>query len=60
MNTRRRPSRSPSAAAVMMPAANAIPYAFTVHCKVSSPTCRSCCIRGSAVITAVESSTTMK
>ena len=60
MNTRRRPSRSPSAAAVMMPAANAIPYEFTVHCSVASPACRSCCMRGNAVITTSESSTTMK
>ena len=60
LNTRRRPKRSPSAAAVMIPAANAIPYAFTVHCSEERPTCRSRCIRGSAVITTSASRTTIK
>jgi len=58
--TRRRPKRSPSAAAVMMPAANAMPYAFTVHCSVGRPTWRSSRICGNAVITTSASSTTMK
>jgi hypothetical protein len=57
---RRRPSRSPSAAAVMMPAATVMPYAFTVHCSVGMPACKSCSIRGNAVTTTSASRMTMK
>jgi len=60
MKIRRRPKRSPSAAAVMMPAAKAIPYEFKVHCSDVNPTWRSACIRGRAVDTTVASSATMK
>ena len=35
--TRRRPSRSPRAEAVSMPAPNAMVYALTVHCRVPTP-----------------------
>ena len=59
-NTRRRPKRSPAAAAVMIPAANAMLYAVSVHCSHTSPACRSRCMRGSATVTTTESSTTMK
>ena len=60
VKTRRRPKRSPSAAAVMIPAAKAMLYAFSVHCSEPRPTLRSRCMRGNAVITTTESSTTMK
>src|SRR5215471_8013571 len=34
LKMRRRPKRSPRAAAVMIPAAKAMPYAFRVHCRL--------------------------
>src|SRR5690242_21856298 len=60
VKTRRRPKRSPRAAAVMMPAAKAMLYAVSVHWSDARPACRSRCTRGSAVATTTESRTTMK
>ena len=57
---RRRPSRSPSAAAVMMPAANGSVYAFTVHSSVATLPPRLAWIAGSAVTTTSESSAVIK
>jgi hypothetical protein len=45
---------------VIIPAAKAMPYAFSVHCRLDRLTWRSRCIRGSAVITTTASITTMK
>jgi hypothetical protein len=60
LKIRRRPKRSPAAAAVIMPAAKAMLYAVSVHCSDARPTCRSRCMRGIAVMTTTESRTTMK
>src|SRR5579875_600714 len=60
LNTRTRPSRSPSAAAVTIPAAYVSAYALTVHSSVGTPTCSSRWIAGSAVVTTSASSATMK
>src|SRR5947209_10129297 len=59
-NTRRRPKRSPSAAAVMIPAANASVNALIVHssCARSAPISR--WMAGSAVTTTSASSVTMR
>src|SRR5215471_10593953 len=59
-NTRRRPERSPSAAAVVIPAANAKVNALTVHSRVARLAPRSRRIAGRAVITTNVSSATMK
>ncbi len=48
---RRRPSRSPRAAAVMMPAANVSAYALMIHGRFPAPPPRSAWIEGRAVTT---------
>ena len=57
---RRRPSRSPRAAAVTMPAANVRPYEFTDHSSVPRLPPRLRWMAGSAVTTTRASSATMK
>ena len=57
---RRRPRRSPRAAAVMMPAAKASVKALTVHSSVDRLACRSRWIAGRAVTTTSASRATMK
>ena len=51
VNSRRRPNRSPSVAPVSSSTANVSVYAFTVHCRPSSPACKCSRIDGSAVVT---------
>ena len=59
MNIRRRPIRSPSAAAVSRNAANGSVYALTNHCRSVSEAPSSVLITGSAVVTTRLSSVTM-
>ena len=59
-NSRRRPKRSPSAAAEVIPAAYARVKALTVHSRVARLACSSRWIAGRAVTTTSESSATMK
>src|SRR5215472_8649598 len=58
--TRRRPRRSPNAAAVMMPAADATLYALIAHCSVDRPAPNWRCMAGRAVMTTSRSSADMK
>src|SRR5215475_9809491 len=44
----------------MMPAASAMLYALTVHCRPATETCRSSSMRGSATVTTSASSAHMK
>ena len=59
VNSRRRPNRSPSVAPVSSSTANVSVYAFTVHCRPSSPACKCSRIDGSAVVTTRLSSEAM-
>ena len=58
--TRRRPNRSPSAAAVSRNTANASVYALTVHSRPANPVSSSRRITGSALVTTRLSMVTMK